>query len=115
MGTVAFVHSQPRQPPHDCGTLTSSTTLLGRSARLPAVSMNKNALVETNIRSKSITPAIVDVGWDLMAQIAEQKRVPEKVCELMALVDQLEAQQAAARTTAEKLLEAAVAELTEMA
>ncbi len=44
--------------------------------------------------------------------LAEQKRIVAKVGELMALVDQLEAQQAAARTTAEKLLEAAVAELT---
>lgn len=43
---------------------------------------------------------------------AEQKRIVAKVDELMALVDQLEARQAAARTTAEKLLEAAVAELT---
>jgi len=44
--------------------------------------------------------------------LPEQKRIVAKVDELMALVDQLEAQQAAARTTAEKLLEAAVAELT---
>ena len=44
--------------------------------------------------------------------LVEQRRIVKRVDELMALVDQLEAQQAAARTTAEKLLEAAVAELT---
>ncbi len=44
--------------------------------------------------------------------LAEQRRIVAKVEQLMALVDQLEVQQAAARTTAEKLLEAAVAELT---
>ena len=44
--------------------------------------------------------------------LAEQRRIVAKVDELMALVDALETQLATARTTAEKLLEAVVAELT---
>jgi type I restriction enzyme S subunit len=47
--------------------------------------------------------------------LAEQRRIVEKVDELMALVDALETQLAAARSTAAKLLEAAVAELTAQA
>ena len=43
---------------------------------------------------------------------AEQRRIAAKVDQLMALVDQLEAQLTQSRTTAEKLLEAVVAELT---
>jgi type I restriction enzyme S subunit len=43
---------------------------------------------------------------------AEQRRIVAKVDKLMALVDQLEAQLAASRDTAGKLLEAVVAELT---
>ena len=44
--------------------------------------------------------------------LAEQRRIVAKVDELMALVDALEMQLAASRTTAEKLLAALVAELT---
>ena len=44
--------------------------------------------------------------------LAEQRRIVARVEELMKLVDALEAQLAAARDTASKLLEAAVAELT---
>lgn len=44
--------------------------------------------------------------------LAEQRRIVAKVDELMALVDALETQLATARTTAEKLMEAVVAELT---
>ena len=44
--------------------------------------------------------------------LAEQRRIVAKVDELMALVDALEAQLAVSRTTATKLLEALVAELT---
>lgn len=44
--------------------------------------------------------------------LAEQKRIVAKVDELMALVDALETQLTTARTTAEKLMEAVVAELT---
>jgi len=44
--------------------------------------------------------------------LAEQRRIVAKVDELMALVDALETQLATARTAAEKLMEAVVAELT---
>jgi type I restriction enzyme, S subunit len=44
--------------------------------------------------------------------LAEQRRIVAKVDELMALVDALENQLATARTTAENLMEAVVAELT---
>jgi type I restriction enzyme S subunit len=44
--------------------------------------------------------------------LAEQRRIVAKVDELMALVDALETQLATARTTAEKVIEAVVAELT---
>jgi type I restriction enzyme S subunit len=43
---------------------------------------------------------------------AEQRRIVTKVDQLMALVDELETQLAASRATAEKLMEAVVAELT---
>ncbi|MEX2579936.1 MAG: DEAD/DEAH box helicase family protein [Verrucomicrobiales bacterium] len=35
--------------------------------------MNKKELTETEIRTKFITPAIVDAGWDVMRQISEEK------------------------------------------
>ena len=44
--------------------------------------------------------------------LAEQRRIVAKVDQLMALVDELEAQLAASRATAAKLLAALVAELT---
>ena len=44
--------------------------------------------------------------------LAEQKRIVAKVDELMKLVDQLEAQLTTARTTAENLLNALLADLT---
>ncbi len=44
--------------------------------------------------------------------LAEQRRIVEKVDQLMVLVDALETHLATARTTAEQLMEAAVAELT---
>lgn len=44
--------------------------------------------------------------------LAEQRRIVSKVDQLMALVDQLEAQLAASRAIAGKLMEALVAELT---
>ncbi len=34
--------------------------------------MNKKALTEADIRTKFITPAIVDAGWDPMKQIREE-------------------------------------------
>lgn len=44
--------------------------------------------------------------------LAEQRRIVAKVDQLMALVDELEAQLAASRAAGEKLLAALVAELT---
>ena len=44
--------------------------------------------------------------------LAEQRRIVAKVDQLMALVDQLESQLTASRASAEKLMEAVVAELT---
>jgi type I restriction enzyme S subunit len=44
--------------------------------------------------------------------LAEQRRIVAKVDQLMALVDQLEAQLAESRATATRLMEAVVAELT---
>jgi type I restriction enzyme, S subunit len=44
--------------------------------------------------------------------LAEQRRIVAKVEQLMALVDALEAQLAASRATAAKVLSALVAELT---
>jgi type I restriction enzyme S subunit len=46
--------------------------------------------------------------------LAEQRRIVAKVDELMALVDALEAQLAASRVAAAKLLAAAVSELTSL-
>ncbi len=46
--------------------------------------------------------------------LAEQRRIVAKVDELMALVDALETQLATAHTTAEKFMEAVVAELTSL-
>ncbi|MDD4538347.1 MAG: restriction endonuclease subunit S [Lentisphaeria bacterium] len=48
----------------------------------------------------------------LLPPLAEQRRIVAKVDQLMALVDELEAQLAASRATGEKLLAALVAELT---
>jgi type I restriction enzyme S subunit len=47
--------------------------------------------------------------------LAEQRRIVAKVDQLMALVDQLEAQLAESRTAAERLMEAVAAELTSAA
>jgi len=35
--------------------------------------MNRSDLSETDIRTKYITPALVDAGWDLHKQIREEK------------------------------------------
>ncbi len=34
--------------------------------------MSKQALSETDIRTKYITPAVVTAGWDLLTQIREE-------------------------------------------
>jgi len=57
------------------------------------------------------TPIIA--GWYFpFPPLAEQRRIVAKVDQLMALVDQLEAQLAASRAVAENLMEALVTELT---
>jgi type I restriction enzyme S subunit len=57
------------------------------------------------------TASILDLPFPL-PPLAEQRRIVAKVDELMALVDAQETQLATARTTATRLLAAAVAELT---
>lgn len=113
--------------------------------------VDKKQLTETDIRSKFITPAIVQTaGWNLQTQILEERYLTKgrvivrgktiqrgeakkadyvlyykpnlpiavveaednRVNDLMALVDRLEADLAAARATGEKLMDAVVAELT---
>jgi type I restriction enzyme S subunit len=51
--------------------------------------------------------------WMPLPPLAEQRRIVAKVDQLMALVDQLEAQLAASRATAANLMEALVSELTQ--
>ena len=59
------------------------------------------------------TPIIA--GWFFpLPPLAEQRRIVAKVDELMALVDELETQLAAAKSTAANLLSAVVAELTSL-
>jgi len=66
--------------------------------------------------SGSATPIINKGKWERIPvpvpPLAEQRRIVAKVEQLMALVDELEQQLAASRATAEKLLTALVAELT---
>ena len=52
------------------------------------------------------------VGTFHFPPLAEQRRIVAKVDQLMALVDQLEAQLTASRATATKLLDAIITELT---
>jgi type I restriction enzyme S subunit len=67
--------------------------------------------------SGSATPIINKGKWEQISiplpPLSEQRRIVAKVSELMALVDALESQLAASRATAENLLAAVVAELTE--
>jgi type I restriction enzyme S subunit len=67
--------------------------------------------------SGSATPIINKGKWEQISiplpPLSEQRRIVAKVSELMALVDALESQLAASRATAENLLAAIVAELTE--
>ncbi|MBI5092940.1 MAG: restriction endonuclease subunit S [Candidatus Hydrogenedentes bacterium] len=66
-----------------------------------------NGSAQPNLSANSVTRYVAPVP-----PLAEQRRIVAKVDQLMALVDQLEAQLAASRATAEKLMEAVVAELT---
>jgi type I restriction enzyme, S subunit len=92
------------------------------SVMLPAFIplLGETLLVREQIRSLFVTTAgqkTVNQGHIgslviPLPPLAEQRRIVAKVDELMALVDALETQLATARTTAEKLMEAVVAELT---
>ena len=66
------------------------------------------------LRSQTVTLRVGGVETLLtpIPPLAEQRRIVAKVDELMALVDTLETQLTTARITAEKLMEAVVAELT---
>jgi type I restriction enzyme, S subunit len=61
-----------------------------------------NQITQNNLRS-TLAP---------IPPLAEQRRIVEKVKQLLTLIDSLETQLEASRTTSEKLLEAMVAELT---
>lgn len=61
---------------------------------------------------KNINLGILEQVWIPIPPLAEQRRIVAKVDQLMALVDQLEAQLATSRATTEKLMDALVAELT---
>lgn len=73
--------------------------------------MQRLAITSSGLYSLSVGK-IRRIGFPL-PPIPEQRRIVAKVEQLMALVDQLEKQLAAARTTAAALMDAVVAELTE--
>lgn len=64
---------------------------------------------------KNINLGILEQVWIPIPPLAEQDRIVAKVDQLMALVDLMEAQSATAHATAEKLMAAMVAELTQPA
>lgn len=66
-----------------------------------------NATAQPVISGSKIYPTILGIP-----PLAEQRRIVAKVDELMALVDTLDTQLDSARRTAEKFMEAVVAELT---
>jgi type I restriction enzyme S subunit len=67
---------------------------------------------DTRVAMPKINQAELNAIAVPVPPLAEQRRIVVKVHQLIALVDKLEAQLAASRTTGEKLLEAMVAELT---
>jgi hypothetical protein len=77
--------------------------------------MNKKALTEADIRTKFITPALEAAGWDRLTHCSTCRRIVAQVEKLMALVNRLDARLAVSRESAEKLLEAVVAELSRAA
>jgi predicted RNA methylase len=64
------------------------------------------------IGNKNLVLRLINRFTVSIPPLAEQRRIVAKVDQLMALVDELEAQIAASRTTGARLLEAVVAELT---
>ena len=66
-----------------------------------------NATAQPVISGTKVYPIVLGIP-----PLAEQRRIVAKVDQLMALVDQWESQLAAARTSADNLLSALVAELT---
>ena len=77
--------------------------------------MNKKELSERDICTKFITPALLDAGWDIKRQIRdlilfppvkEQKRLVEKVDELMKLCDELELKIVKSKKEGERLIDA---------
>jgi type I restriction enzyme S subunit len=71
------------------------------------VSIAQRAVNQASINQKNLGKTAIPIP-----PLAEQRRIVAKVEQLMALVDDLESQLAASRTTATKLLSALVAELT---
>ncbi len=69
--------------------------------------------VQVGATREALTKAMIEQFDIPVPSLAEQRRIVAKVDELMVLVDALEAQLATARTTAERLMEAVVAELTQ--
>jgi type I restriction enzyme, S subunit len=68
---------------------------------------SKQAIGQASINQPQIARLLIPIP-----PLAEQRRIVAKVDQLLAVVDQLETQLAASRTTAEKLMDALVAELT---
>ena len=74
--------------------------------------MEQSSRIATGIAQKTVPLGGLRRISVPLPPIAEQRRIVAKVDQLMALVDQLETQLATSRATAEKLMEAVVAELT---
>jgi len=68
--------------------------------------------IEVGATRQALTKGMIEQFVIPLPPPAEQHRIVAKVNDLMALVDRLEADLAAARTTGEKLMDAVVAELT---
>jgi type I restriction enzyme S subunit len=75
------------------------------------VVQNLIADVQVGATREALTKGMIEQFEIPVPSVAEQRRIVAKVDQLMALVDQLEVQLTASRTTAEKLMEALVSEL----